>query len=131
MTDAEIVVWLLKKYVDDVLVITTNLEVGTRYKDGQLTRHETDIQDDLKANRTKEEITMEVLRTVANTVLPYLEFTSEVSRGEENPVACLDSQLWFGKTKKQTPWFSHNREGEKVPGTGGNHDERYEVMYKF
>ena len=85
LTDLDMRVWLLKKYMDDVLVVTTNLALGSRYRNGRIERTERDTQEDRTNNRTKEEVTMEVLRNVANTVLPFLEFTSEVSVGEERP----------------------------------------------
>ena len=110
--------WLIKKYMDDILVIVSNLPIGTRYTDGKLNHSKEGETQDKEKNRTASEVTMDVLKQIANDIIPFLEFTTEVSNGEEEPVPCLDSQLWFGTLNRQAPWFSHQKTGEVVPGSG-------------
>ena len=67
--------------------------MGSRLKDGQLKATQETHNLDNKANRSYEEVTMEILREVANGIIPFLKFTSEVSQGATKPVPCLDSKL--------------------------------------
>ena len=101
-------IWLCKKYVDDVLVIVTNLKLGTRLKEGKLEQTEHDLKLDTDEQKTKQEITMNVLRQVACGIFKFLEFTTEVSTSPKDPVACLDTQLWVGKPEGGKPWFKHS-----------------------
>ena len=80
---------------------------------------------------TQEVITTEVLKQIANKVLPFLEFTSELSEGEGKPVTCLDSMLWFGKLRDQKPWFRKEKEGELPPGSIPKGEGEHGVLYKF
>ena len=89
--------YLLRKYVDDILSITNLLELGSRWKTDRIVREDKDVQEDLEQGRSKEAVTMEVLRSIADTVIPWLEFTAEFSEGRDRPVPCLDSQLWVGE----------------------------------
>ena len=86
LSKAGIEVWHLKKYVDDVLVLATNLELGSRWQGGEVVCSEIDKCEDLALGRSPEEITMNVLNQAADEILDFLEFTSEVSKGAENPI---------------------------------------------
>ena len=123
---------LLKKYVEDVLIITNNLPLGSRWKGGRITCEDDDIMMDEEAGRSKQEVTMEVLRQMADTVFKCLRFTAEVAGGPEKPLPCLDTQLWMGKPGRQTPWYQgETPKDQKVPGTcwgGGDNDT---ILYKF
>ena len=48
-----------------------------------------------EAGRSKQEVTMEVRRQIADTVFKCLRFTAEVAGGPEKPIPCLDTQLWW------------------------------------
>ena len=89
-------VWLLKKYVDDVLIVTTNLQMGARVIGDQVIVTEQSKTEDESNCRSVEEVTMNVLKGEANKIINFLEFTAEVSKGRDAPVACLDTQLWYG-----------------------------------
>ena len=103
--------------MDDVLVITTNLQVGSRLRNGKIERDDDTIREDLENKTSRDEITMRVLRDAANNVLKFLEFTSEVAQGKNSPVTCLDSKLYFGKLERQPKWFNHSKNGETAPGS--------------
>ena len=49
---------------------------------------------------------MDFLREVARSLYEFLQFTGEVSKVEEKPVACLDTQVWYGEpSTKGEKWF--------------------------
>ena len=133
LTGANVEVLLLKKYVDDVCIISKNLDWGARWdnRTKQVTYHSTDIIADLDEKRYKEEVTMRVLRDAASSIADFLEFTSEVSRGPESPHPVLDTQLWMDASERgKEPWYCHSTEGQVVPGTGAVSGVQ-KVMYKF
>ena len=97
---------LSKKYVDDVDTVVHNLPSGTRYNGTHLTRNSEDVTADEEAEVSNEVTTMNVLKEVANSIHPFLKFTSEVSEGATSPVPCLDTQMLYGLPSDQKPWFS-------------------------
>ena len=70
-------VHLILKYVDDVLVITSKAEKGTRYREGRLTRDKADVEADRE--RTEEDVTMQLLADVASDIFSFLKFSSSLS----------------------------------------------------
>ena len=60
---------MLKKYVDDVLVIAHNLPLGTRLNGDVLTCLPEHIKEDEDNKTTPEELTMKILNQVANEEL--------------------------------------------------------------
>ena len=92
------IVKLLKKYVDDVLIICVNLRLGSRYNKDQdnIVWSEEYEQEDIREGVSRSKNTIRVLREVADSVMGFLQFTAEVSEGREQPVPCLDTQLWYG-----------------------------------
>ena len=109
-------VFLLRKYVDDILAATGCLQLGSRWTGRSIEVSEEDRKMDEENSRTKEAVTMECLRSMADTVIPWLKFTSEVSEGEEKPVPCLDSQLWVGPPAAGEKWFTTERDDLDSPG---------------
>ena len=89
MNKAGLPAYLMRKYVDDILIVTEKLELGARWKQGRLVYEEADVVNDSELRKTQEEVTYEVLRTMANTVFNCLEFTGEYAVGH-NPILCLD-----------------------------------------
>ena len=59
-------VWLLKKYVDDVMVITNNIPIGSRWNGKEITCTEVDALEDLGTNKTQEAVTTDVLKQLGN-----------------------------------------------------------------
>ena len=84
--------------MDDLLTVAHNLSLGSRLKDGQLQVTQETHDLDKEANMSCEEVTIDILREVANDIIPFLKFTSEDSPGATNSLPCLDSQ----KTKVAT-----------------------------
>ena len=78
-----------------------------------------------------EQVTMNVLKDVANSVMSFLRFTTEVSTGPECPIPCLDTQIWVGKPSKNGTWYSHNKDGETAPGGTSREEEPKNILYKF
>ena len=88
-------VLLLTKYVDDILGIISCFKRGTRWVDGSL-RHTAEAEEeDTRNQKSKQEVTLEALRQMANSLTPYLSFTGEVSVGGE-PIPVLDTNIWYG-----------------------------------
>ena len=73
------------------------------------------LANDLKAEKFKSEVTMEVLREVAIRIYTLLDFTLDVSNEEGRPVACLDTQIWWGKAGHEKDWFNHEKQRELAP----------------
>ena len=86
-------VQLLTKYVEDVLPITITLEPGARWKEDKITYHLKDILEDLETGISRQEVTFNVLKAVANSITPYLKFTGEVSL-ETNPCVGHPNMVW-------------------------------------
>ena len=126
---------LLKKYVDDVLVAVVNLPLGSRYcsNTNTITHRKEDEDEDSRNCQTKDQVTIKVLKDMANSVMTFLDFTAEVSRGPEHPVACLDTQIWFGYPGEQGEWFSGGLAADmEPPGKQWNKRmDRKTIMYKF
>ena len=78
---------------------------------------------------SKEKVTIGVLRKMANTVLPWLNFTSKVSEGPGKAVPCLDSQLRLGPPGEQTEWFqAEDRQDMETKWGEGRGNS---IMYQF
>ena len=99
-------VHLIKKYVDNVLVLVDNLKPGTRLENNALVWKRSWEKEDARNGVTAQENTMNILRSLANTIHSFLEFTSEVSTSPSSPIPCLDSQLWIGEPGNEEPWFT-------------------------
>ena len=87
--DLGIILLLCKKYIDVVLTVADNLPIGTSYTEEGLTHKEENNNEDLSNGRSEALNIMEVLKKVANSIMPILEFTAEVSEGQDSPVPCL------------------------------------------
>ena len=101
-------VYLLTKYVDDVLGIVNCVERGTRWKGGSLTHTEEDEAEDLRQGRSRQEVTLEVLKGMANTLTPFLKFTGEVAM-PGSPIPVLDTLVWYGEKEGGRSWYQGGR----------------------
>ena len=45
---------------------------------------------------TKDQVTIKVLKEVSNSIVSFFELTAEVTQGPDQPIACLDTQIWYG-----------------------------------
>ena len=62
MVDNGMPVHLLKKYVDDILIITDRLSLGARYSSGKIVTNQKDVDDDVQSGKSREQVTYEVPR---------------------------------------------------------------------
>ena len=99
-------------------LICPNLRLGTRWNGTNLEHTREAEKEDAEAGRDPEGVSLQVFIDAANSVIPYLTFTGEVSRGRSNKIPCLDTEVWYGRPDRQERWFEGTeRNGEKIPGT--------------
>ena len=53
--------------------------------------------EDQEMGLTPQEVTHTIMLKATNEVWDFLDFTGEFSSGVQQPVVCLDSQLWVGE----------------------------------
>ena len=66
---------LLTIYVDDLLLISKNLRIGSRWMDGKLHWSKETELEDLEKGRDNEEVTLQVYLDAANEIIECLKFT--------------------------------------------------------
>ena len=133
LEDHGLIIKLLKKYVDDVVVVVDNIKPGSRLEEGQLRYRSEWEEEDKRQGVTPDQNTMRYLNGVANSFFKFLQFTTEVSEGESKRIPVLDSMMWYGNPSSQEPWFQTG-EGMTPPGQGEiwNHPtDRKTVLYTF
>ena len=79
-------------------------------------RRKEDEAEDKKNNKSKEQVTMAVLKTATDSLIPWLNFTAEVSEEIGRTVPCLDAQPWVGVPETQQQWFNSYRKDMETPG---------------
>ena len=85
----------IMKYVDYVNLVMAVLWLSTRWVGLTLEHRMEWEEEDMLANRTQEEITMTAMRTAADVIIPWLQFTSdEPGEHESATVPMLDLQVW-------------------------------------
>ena len=125
---AGVKVYLLSKYVDDVLMILGSLRKGTRWEGGAI-RHSLEMKkQDEDQGRSRSEVTFKVLKDAANSIMPFLKFTGEWLEGERG-IAVLDTWIWFGPKSCDGEWFSDNKKETKIPGR--EPERGMAVLYRF
>ena len=95
--DANINLHMFTKYVDDVNVILSMLKKGTRWsQENEVLEHTQEAEEeDISSGVTQEAVTMECVRQIADSIKPWLRFTSDLP--ENHPggmVPILDLQVW-------------------------------------
>ena len=120
--------FLLTKYVDDVLIIARNVHLGCYWNGTKITWDEQILDRHIKDKMDRTELTLDIMKQIANSLCEFLEFTGEASCGGQ-PIPCLDSQLWVGQPEKDGPWYDE----EGAPGDHGDKSkvEYHTVLYKF
>ena len=98
---------MLRKYVDDVVAITSNFKLGERLKNGQITRTKEDLEEDIRNKVTRSEVTLGILKEVADSITPYLKFTGECSKNKSK-VPVLDTQIWLAEETQEGRWYKGN-----------------------
>ena len=111
LRENKVEVYLISKYVDDVLLICKNFKLGS-YWNGDSVDWSKEVQrKHEQSEMSKNKLTLEILIQMADSIHEFLNFTGEVSQ-EGQPIPCLDFQIWGGKPTCGDVWFS----GEGVPG---------------
>ena len=70
MTKAGMKAHLHIKYIDDVLVVVKTLEVAAGSCNGVISSDTKDILDDLRRGKTMQEVTLDIVRDTANSLVP-------------------------------------------------------------
>ena len=95
VTDAGLRLYAVMKYVDDVNLVMSLLDLGTRWEEGVFISKEEWVQQDKASGRTREDVTIEAVRCAANNMIPYLQFTADIpERHGSLMVPVLDIQVW-------------------------------------
>ena len=132
LRDNGVQVHLLKKYVDDVLLVSSLLRLGSRWNNGRIEHSEEWEKEDADAGLSQEKVTLQVFIDVANSQIKFLKFTGEVSEGSDNKIPVLDSEVWWGTPEEEKVWFSDSdSKTELTPGAGIVSPVRSTVMYSF
>ena len=93
--DAGLTIHAIMKYVDDVNLVCSRLPLGTRWIGGKFVTRDEWAADDARGNRSEEDVTIEAVRAAADSVVVYLEFTSDIpERHASGMVPMLDIQVW-------------------------------------
>ena len=85
----------IMKYVDDVNMVLAWVELGTRWVEGRLEHKEEWELEDRRSGRSRCSVTMEAMRTAADQIIPWLDFTVDYPElHADNTVPMLDLQVW-------------------------------------
>ena len=114
LVEAGCEVFLMRKYVDDVIIIMRNMQIGARWMDGRVVTTEETRLEDMRMGRSREQVTLEALRTAANEIMGFLKFTGEASEGGKG-IPVLDTTIRYGKMEADGPWFKEE-DGQRTPG---------------
>ena len=93
---AGIEVHLIAKYVDDINLILSNLRLGSRWREDRVVHDKVWEEEDIAANKSQDEVTMECARDAACSVLVCLDFTLDIPQYHDSKmVPILDLQVWI------------------------------------
>ena len=95
VTDAGVKVLGAMKYVDDINLVLSMIALGTRWEAGTLVYRKENEEEDRTLGRTVETVTVEAMKSAADSVLPWLGFTCDIPSNHVNQmVPVLDLQVW-------------------------------------
>ena len=84
---------IIAKYVDDVNMLMVMMPMGSRWEGGKVT-HSVELEQQDRKTRTQEEVTMELVRTIADSITPWLDFTAYLHQHHSlGVVPMLDLQV--------------------------------------
>ena len=84
------------RYMDDVRIVLMAIQHGWRWLEGGLYYHEDWKVEDLKAGKSLEEVTHDVILNSMNETLTFLKFTKEVPEDfEDKKLPTLDLKIWL------------------------------------
>ena len=114
MVEAGCEVFLMRKYVDDVIIVMRNMQIGARWLDGRVITTEETEMEDRRMGKSREQVTLEALRTAADEILGFLKFTGEASEGGKG-IPVLDTTVRYGKVEADGSWYK-GEAGQRTPG---------------
>ena len=127
-------VYLVTKYVDDVLVIAKNVQLGCYWDGNNITWSQEVMNKHLCSNMNRTHLTLDIFKQIANSEGDFLSFTGEASI-DGNPIPCLDSQVWVGSPSADGPWYetgdSDSDSAGGAPGLQTGDKVQYTVLYSF
>ena len=90
--------YLFLKYVDDINTAVDSLKKGTRWNGEKVIWNKECENEDVTNNKSVSWVTGDVLRDMANSIRPYLKFTTDLPEDHPNlKVPMLDLQVWTEK----------------------------------
>ena len=117
--------------MDDVMIIGKSVKLGSYWEDNQVKWSEEKANEQIKSGMTRQRISMEILRSIANSMndLGFLKFTGEYGEiGQPKP--CLDTEIWIGKQSQNIQWYESEHAG--TPGEDTNQKAgKWTVLYRF
>ena len=123
-------VYLLKKYVDDVLLVCSNVILGSYWSsDDKKIIFCPELQKQhISLGKSRTEVSLEIFIQMADNFFSFLKFTGEAS--VDKPIACLDSQLWVGEPSADGKWYNSPFSPGLEPANSVN-GVGFTVLYKF
>ena len=95
ISEAGVDVHLFAKYVDDINLIMTRLDLGTRWKGEVMEWSEQWEEEDRQEGCTQEMVTMRAMKDAADSIVPWLSFTMDLPECHgSRTVPVLDLQVW-------------------------------------
>ena len=120
-------IYLLRKYVDDVMIVTRNFELGSYWNGTKVKWNRWIKERHKKSGISRSKLTLDIYKQMANSIHSFLKFTGEVSDSSE-PIPCLDTQCWVGKaSEKIQKWY----DGQDAPETQRSEEGGHTILYKF
>ena len=90
---------IYKRFKDDITIVAESVEKGTMFKDGNLIVDPEKKFEDL--NKTDDNITMEVLQSVANSINDMIKVTIDTPSNHDNmKLPILDTQIRMNESEK-------------------------------
>ena len=95
LEQAGVKVWLLRKFLDNVIFVCSMMRGDRILEDGVIARTPETLEDHIRNGNSKEQNTLKVLEKVAPSILPFLDFTGEAAVGNQG-IPVLDTKMWYG-----------------------------------
>ena len=91
---------LFAKYVDDINVVMGMLDLGNRWINDRIVHCSMKEAEDREAGTSREDVTMECVRGMADSVVSWLKFTKDhLGLHASGMVPILDIQVWVSHPK--------------------------------
>ena len=70
-------VYVLSKYVDDILIICDNVRLGSYWNEQRIAWSKSVLAKHTESRMSIDELKLDVLKQIADTLIPFLKFTGE------------------------------------------------------